>query len=200
MIQIYAFGVLMVLMMGCQKLDNPALPHKEKENFPLLEYTGPTVLDLHDGSRLNWEMHTQRLVKWPGEDLVDAHPVDLIVYDSLGNRALKVDADSGSMDEAVTFLSAKGDVKLKSAKGVKVMTDSLRWNKKADQISTEAFVKVVSADGDTVTGTGFVSDGELQNWQILNNVRAVFQKVEQRLGDMDNSDSATASEEVEEKP
>jgi hypothetical protein len=68
---------------------------------------------------------------------------------------------------------------------VDIRTDSLRWNKAINQISTEAHVRVVSEDGDILTGKGFISDAKLDNWQILSNVKGVFQKVTERVEQAD---------------
>jgi hypothetical protein len=72
-------------------------------------------------------------------------------------------------------------------------TDSLRWNKAANQISTDARVKVVSEEGDTLSGIGFVSDAKLDHWRILSGVRGVFKKVEQRVKDFDGPASGADS-------
>jgi LPS export ABC transporter protein LptC len=145
--------------------------------LPLTEYHDTTVLDMHDGSRLAWRLTTTRLVRWPGTELVQAHPVDLSVYDSSGVSAMRVTADSGSVDEAATFLLARGHVHGISAKGMNLFTDSLRWSKPLNQVMTEADVRVISESGDTLIGRGFISDANLDHWQILSGVRGVFRDV-----------------------
>jgi LPS export ABC transporter protein LptC len=151
----------------------------------LAEYKDTTLLDMYEGSHKSWVLKTKYLVKWPRTDLVRAKPVDLIVYDSLGKDVFKVTSDSGSVDENISFLVASGHVHGHSIKGVDIRTDSLRWNKAINQISTEAHVRVVSEDGDILTGKGFISDAKLDNWQILSNVKGVFQKVTERVEQSD---------------
>jgi LPS export ABC transporter protein LptC len=159
------------------------------KELPLSEYKDTVVLDMYEGSRKSWVLKTRHLVKWPRTDLVKARPVDLVVFDSLEKQAVKVTADSGSVDEAISFLAATGHVHAKSVKGVEIWTDSLRWNKSLDQINTEARVRVVSEEGDVLTGRGFVSDAKLDNWQILADVKGVFQKVEERFQKADQDTS-----------
>jgi hypothetical protein len=114
----------------------------------------------------------------------------LIVYDTLGKSLFRVTADSGTVDEGISFLVASGHVHGHSEKGVDITSDSLRWNKAINQISTEARVRVISEEGDVLTGKGFLSDAKLDNWQILSDVKGVFQKVEKRIHDADKDTTA----------
>ncbi len=166
---------------GCSKPD-VATVETEGTELPLTEYRDTTVLDMHDGSRLSWRLKTTRLVRWPGSELVHATPVHLTVFDSSGNFLLRVTADSGAVDEAVNFLLARGNVHGVSAKGMELTTDSLRWSKSLNQVTTEARVRVVSESGDILTGRGFVSDANLEHWQILSDVQGVFQQAGERAG------------------
>ncbi len=177
------------LFPACTKLSDAPTDKGPKRELPLAEYHDTTILDMYEGSHLSWVLKTMHLVKWPRTDLVRAKPVDLVVYDSLGKTLVHVTADSGSVDEAISFLVASGHVHGHSEKGVDIKSDSLRWNKAINQISTEARVRVVSEDGDVLTGKGFLSDAKLDNWQILSDVKGVFQKVEERFQKAD-ADSA----------
>src|SRR4051812_17331527 len=184
-------ALLLLVLVSCTKVDNEPKAKGPVKELPLAEYRDTTILDMYEGSRLSWILKTHYLVKWPRTDLVRARPVDLNVFDSVGKTMVRVTSDSGSVDEAVSFLVASGHVHGHSEKGVDITTDSLRWNKAINQISTEARVRVVSEDGDILTGRGFLSDAKLDNWQILSDVKGVFQKVNQRFQDADK-DSAHA--------
>jgi len=157
----------------------------EKIEYPLARYDDSTVLTMHEGSRLAWVMRTLRLIKHSHTDRIEAKPVDLRVYDSLETEMVHVTSDSGTVDEAVTFLAASGHVHGRSHKGLDIKADSLRWNKPENRVSTESKVRVISEEGDTLWGRGFVSDANLDNWQILADVRGVFQKVEERVEKVD---------------
>jgi LPS export ABC transporter protein LptC len=169
-----ACALALVAPWGCSRGDTPHRKAGEAPPLPLTEYHDTTILDMHDGSRLAWRLTTTRLVRWPGSELVQANPVDLSVYDSAGGSMMRVTADSGAVDEAATFLLARGHVHGVSAKGMHLFTDSLRWSKPLNQVVTEADVRVISESGDTLTGRGFVSDANLDHWQILSGVRGVF--------------------------
>lgn len=177
-----ACALLLAALAGCSRGDAPRRKAGEAAPQPLTEYHDTTILDMHDGSRLAWRLTTTRLVRWPGSELVQADPVDLSVYDSSGGAMMRVTADSGAVDEAATFLLARGDVHGVSAKGMQLFTDSLRWSKSLNQVVTEADVRVISEAGDTLTGRGFVSDANLDHWQILSGVRGVFRDADRVVG------------------
>src|SRR6187431_3078249 len=111
------FVLTLFLAFGCSRVENPRVEGGDGP-IPLTEYRDTTILDMHDGSRLSWRLKTMRLVRWPGSELVNAVPVDLTVFDSLGRFLMRVTADSGAVDEAVNFLLAQGHVHGVSSKGM----------------------------------------------------------------------------------
>jgi len=180
---------ILLFLMGCRPLEEAQKPTGPRKELPLAEYRDTTILDMYEGSRLSWILKTQYLVKWPKTDLVKAKPVNLLVYDTLGKILVKVTADSGAVDDNMSYVVATGHVHGHSEKGVDIISDSLRWNKAINQVSTEARVRVVSEDGDVLTGKGFLSDAKLDNWQIISDVHGVFQKVQERFQKVDGDDS-----------
>jgi LPS export ABC transporter protein LptC len=192
---IFGLGTLLTgMILSCSKIAESEKPQGPKVVYPLALYDDSTTLSMHEGSKKSWVMRSLRLVKHGHTDRIDAKPVNLVVYDSLGIEMVRVTSDSGTVDEAVTFLAAIGHVHGRSHKGVDIRADSLRWNKNENRISTESRVRVISEEGDTLRGIGFISDANLDNWQILSNVQGVFQKIEERVeqADTDTTDQATA--------
>lgn len=185
------FSLGLLCLSACTKVGEQPTEKGPTKELPLAEYRDTTILDMYEGSRLSWVLKTKYLVKWPRTEMVKAKPVNLIVYDTLGNVMVRVTSDSGSVDEGISFLVASGHVHGHSEKGVDITSDSLRWNKAINQISTDARVRVISEDGDILTGKGFISDAKLDNWQILSDVKGVFQKVEERFQHADTSTPAT---------
>jgi hypothetical protein len=89
------------------------------------------------------------------------------------------------MDLKFTYVYAYGHVYALTPKGASVRSDSLIWNKKSNQVTTQSYVRVVSEDGDVLQGQGFVSDAHMDNWRILSNVTGIFQDAARRLKDED---------------
>jgi LPS export ABC transporter protein LptC len=185
---------------GCSKIGDQPTDKGPKRELPLAEYRDTTILDMYEGSRLSWVLKTKYLVKWPRTEMVRARPVDLVVYDTLGKVLVRVTSDSGAVDEGISFLVASGHVHGRSEKGVDITSDSLRWNKAINQISTDARVRVISEDGDILTGKGFISDAKLDNWQILSDVKGVFQKVGERFQNADTTGAPKPADSTSKAP
>jgi LPS export ABC transporter protein LptC len=188
----YRMAFILLMLTACTKVGDAPKAKGPIKELPLAEYRDSTTLDMYEGSHKSWVLKTKYLVKWPRTDLVRARPVDLTVYDTLGNSLFRVTSDSGTVDEGISFLVASGHVHGHSEKGVDITSDSLRWNKAINQISTEARVRVISEEGDVLTGKGFLSDAKLDNWQILADVKGVFQKVERRIEDAEKDTTGAA--------
>lgn len=184
-----------LVFMSCSRAgEKQSAPAEAEMEYPLSLYDDTTVLTMHEGSKLSWVLRTRRLVKHNRSDRIEAKPIDLRVYDSLGSEVVHVTSDSGTVDEAVTFLAAIGHVHGRSSKGLDITADSLRWNKAENRVSTESRVRVISEEGDTLRGKGFISDANLDNWQILSDVQGVFQKIEERVEQAEKSPDSTATD------
>ncbi|MBF0431540.1 MAG: LPS export ABC transporter periplasmic protein LptC [Fibrobacteria bacterium] len=176
-------------LQSCYKLEEPKKVIEGDTIFPLLELKDSTSIEMFDGSALAWSLKTSYMKQESGTRVLFGRPIQMIMYDSLEHEAAWVEADSGSADENITFVSVWGNVYARNRDGACVEADSLIWKKRSGQISTEGWVKVVSEEGDTLTGVGFISDDKLENWKILSDVRTVIQKVEKRMHESEKKDS-----------
>ena len=70
------------------------------------------------------------------------------------------------MNEKTNDLVAEGNVVVVSDSGVTLYTELLRWDHKKERILSDVFIKLVS-EQDTLTGIGFESDSDLENWTIF---------------------------------
>jgi hypothetical protein len=170
-------------------------------------FADTTILELYEGDKLSWKVKTAYLERWGGSDSVFVKPIFADIYDSLGNKAAFLRADSGNLNMRMTFMRAYGRVYALSPKGAAVRADSLMWLKDDDKIRTEGFVRVVGETGDVLQGIGFVSDAKLENWNIRSNVTGIFQDAAKRLQEEDSKlvptsevDPVPTTEEEKEKP
>jgi len=145
-----------------------------------------TVLDLYEGNRLSWKVKTAYLERWGGSDSIFVKPIFADIYDSLGNKAAFLRADSGNLNMHMTFVRAYGRVYALSPKGAAVRADSLLWLKIDDKIRTDGPVRVVGETGDVLQGIGFISDSKLENWHIRSKVTGIFQDAAKRLQEEDS--------------
>jgi LPS export ABC transporter protein LptC len=158
----------------------------EPKEHPVMLFSDTTVLELYEGSKLSWKVKTAYLERWGGSDSIFVKPILADIYDSLGQKAAFLRADSGNLNMRMTFMRAYGRVYALSPKGAAVRADSLLWLKKDDKIRTDGPVRVVGETGDVLQGIGFISDSKLENWHIRSNVTGIFQDAAKRLKEEDS--------------
>ncbi|MCL2282448.1 MAG: LPS export ABC transporter periplasmic protein LptC [Fibromonadales bacterium] len=178
------FSCVLILLASCSKTDEDSAVWEPKEH-PVMLFSDTTVLELYEGSRISWKVKTAYLERWGGSDSIFVKPIFADIYDSLGNKAAFLRADSGNLNMRMTFVRAYGRVYALSPKGAAVRADSLMWLKRDDKIRTDGPVRVVGETGDVLQGVGFISDSKLENWQIRSKVTGIFQDAANRLKEED---------------
>ena len=173
--------MVMMILIACQKKEEK----KESKEVeipirPILKFDDGTEIEFFENSLLKWKLRTTYLERWEEKDKVFAKPVHLQVYDSLGNEMALLKADSGMLDNSMNDFLVKGNVFVSSEEGTNIRADSLSWNKKENLVKTESRVRVISVNGDVLTGTGFQSDPKLKKWKILSKVTAIIQDAEEK--------------------
>jgi hypothetical protein len=172
-----------MLFSSCAKIDDTSSEWVYKER-PMMLFVDTTILDLHQGSELKWQVKTAYLER-SRSGAVFARPVFAHAYDSTGARIAYLRCDSARFDMRMTYARAYGHVYALTPEGASVRADSLVWAKRGNLVRTEGPVRVVSMDGDVLSGTGFESDPKLENWRILSNVSGIFQEAADRLKEED---------------
>jgi hypothetical protein len=97
------------LIISCAKTDEDSVAWEPKEH-PVMLFSDTTVLDLYEGNRLAWKVKTAYLERWGGSDSIFVKPIFADIYDSLGNKAAFLRADSGNLNMRMTFVRAYGRV------------------------------------------------------------------------------------------
>ena len=98
-------------------------------------------------------------------ELYDNVNVDLFDEDFQHKSLIK--SQSAMVNEKENRIKAYGTVMVISNDGKILMTDSLTWDNDSDKIYTDANLKFVTSDTDTLYGTGFKSNIDLTDWNIL---------------------------------
>ncbi|MDR2581478.1 MAG: LPS export ABC transporter periplasmic protein LptC [Fibromonadaceae bacterium] len=181
----WIFFSLPFLLLSCTQTKEDYVPWEPRE-YPVMLFSDTTILELYEGSRLSWKVKTAYLERWGGSDSIFVKPIFADIYDSLGNKAAFLRADSGNLNMRMTFVRAYGRVYAISPKGAAVRADSLMWLKSDDKIRTDGPVRVVSETGDVLQGIGFLSDAKLENWHIRSKVTGIFQDAANRLKEEDS--------------
>jgi len=177
--------IIISLTLSCTKTEEERAAWEFKEH-PVMLFSDTTILDLYEGDRLSWKVKTAYLERWGGSDSIFVKPIFADIYDSLGNKAAFLRADSGNLNMRMTYVRAYGRVYALSPKGAAVRADSLLWLKIDDNIRTDGPVRVVGETGDVLQGIGFISDSKLENWHIRSKVTGIFQDAAKRLQEEDS--------------
>ena len=98
-------------------------------------------------------------------ELFDNVNVDL--FDENFQRKSLIKSQSAMVNEKENKIKAYGSVVVISDDGKILMTDSLTWDNNSDKIYTDANLEFITSDSDTLYGTGFKSNIDLTNWNIL---------------------------------
>ncbi len=181
MIKLPAFIFLVILVASCSKTDDFEEKKITITPRPAMLFDSTTTMEYYDEEKLLWVLQTKHLERWSGSERIFARPINVVIYDSLGVESGVVKADSGTLDNNLSFIVAKGDVFLKTETGASIKADSLTWDKRSNRIRTDSRVRVISDNGDVLTGTGFISDADLKDWRILSDVTAILQNVDKKI-------------------
>jgi len=180
------FFSLALFFISCTQTNEELHVNWEPKEYPVMLFSDTTIMELYEGNRISWKVKTAYLERWGGSDSIFVKPIFADIYDSLGNKAAFLRADSGNLNMRMTFVRAYGRVYALSPKGAAVRADSLLWLKKDDKIRTDGPVRVVGETGDVLQGIGFISDARLENWNIRSHVTGIFQDAAKRLKEEDS--------------
>jgi len=158
-----------VLALGCQsRTDAPPsgadvrLPDQEARDFTLTESS--------EGKK-NWTLWASYAAMYNDQSLVDAKTVRIEFFDKEGKKFSTLVATTGRVHQRTNDLEARGNVVVTTESGIRMETDSLRWQNTVGKIVSDGFVKV-TRQHDVVTGYGFESDPSLDHFHLRREVRA----------------------------
>jgi LPS export ABC transporter protein LptC len=98
-------------------------------------------------------------------ELFDNVNVDL--FDENFQQKSLIKSQSAMVNEKENKIKAYGSVVVISDDGKILMTDSLTWDNNSDKIYTDSNLEFITSDSDTLYGTGFKSNIDLTDWNIL---------------------------------
>ncbi len=162
-------ATLMAPIVGCRSRTAP-MPSGTGLRVPDQEARDFTLTETSEGKK-NWTLWASYAAMYNDRNLVDAQTVRIEFFDAKGKRYSTLTANQGVVDQRTNNLEARGQVRMVTETGVRMETDSLRWLNDARKIVSDAFVRVVRKQ-DVVTGYGFESDPNLDNFHIQSEVRA----------------------------
>lgn len=146
---------------------------------PEVSVEGGFELELTEKERKLWLLRGQKMARWKNDE-TSIKELYLDVYDSVGVLKSWLLSDSAWLGSKMNNIRLYGSVRLHTTEGLTVRTDSLWIDNKRKRAYTDARVRIISPDGDVLSGVGFESDTQFQDWKIVSNVKAIIQDVESR--------------------
>tara|TARA_X000000368_G_scaffold397732_1_gene367150 strand:- start:496 stop:1026 length:531 start_codon:yes stop_codon:yes gene_type:complete len=93
--------------------------------------------------------------------------VNVNLFDENFDHKSLIKSQSAIVNEKENRMKAYGNVIVTSNDGKMLMTDSLSWDNNSDKIYTNSNLEFITSDTDTLYGTGFESNIDLTDWNIL---------------------------------
>jgi len=93
--------------------------------------------------------------------------VNVNLFDENFEHKSLIKSQSAMVNEKENRMKAYGNVVVISNDGKILMTDSLSWDNNSDKIYTNSNLEFITSDTDTLYGTGFESNIDLTDWNIL---------------------------------
>ena len=93
--------------------------------------------------------------------------VNVNLFDESFQQKSLIKSESAMVNEKENKIKAYGNVEVISDDGKVLKTDSLSWDNNSDRIYTNANLEFITSNTDTLYGTGFESNIDLTDWNIL---------------------------------
>ncbi len=126
-----------------------------------------------DSGLVQWRLTAPRADRYAKEKLIMLDNPVIEFFDKEGTRQTTLISDAGEYSEETRDMLAYGNVKVESADGDVLETDSLFWNSKQDKILSHSFVKLTRGR-DVITGYGLECDPTLNSVDIKRDVKATI--------------------------
>jgi LPS export ABC transporter protein LptC len=194
--------VTALILVSCAEVSIPPAPAKKSQDVPDQELWNAKITFTRDGVPVAviQSGHISKFSRRSTTYLDSGVVVDF--FSKEGKHASRVTAEKGQVDEFRKDLLATGDVVAATDSGATLRTPALRWDNKSRHIVSDAEVIVTTAT-DTLYGIGFVSDENLENWEIQKPTGRTFRTWERRAPrdsiatESSGTDSAEGTEETE---
>ena len=173
LIQTVVLIMLLTFACGRDESNAPALP----VDVPDQIMENSTITFSEEGIR-SATIFAEYVEVYEKLDLKKAKKVHVDFYDKDGNHTSVLVADSGVIKEGKRKFEALGNVVVISDEGIKLETQSLRWDPESAKIVTDDFV-TITKDKDVITGYGLEADQELKHFVIKKRVRGEIKELPQ---------------------
>jgi len=173
---IFSAFTALCLLTGCAELEQPP-GAASTGTQPELELFGAEVR-MTRGEKLLFTIHAPHISRFePQQLMIFDGGIKVDFYDSEGKHNAIMTSDKGIVKESANRLDAKGNVIVKSDSGLVLLADSLYYVQDQDRVMSDGFVTVIT-ESDSLSGFGFSSAPDLNDWVIFNSSGTTWRKME----------------------
>ena len=159
------FIFLMCLLVCCQSNQDIATNEANISDIPDQVSFHATLTTTHNGE-LASRIKYGRMERFSSKKIIKFHDgVEINRYDA-GVLKFEIRAEQATLNEVNDNLELVGKVVVKTHDGIEVFAEKLLWDEKQDIVTSDVFVTVITAEQDTINGTGFESGNAFKNWVI----------------------------------
>lgn len=83
-----------------------------------------------------------------------------------GQPSSRVLSKEARLNESTNDIEFSGNVRSHSEGGIQLYTERLAWHDSRGQLTSDVYVTVITADKDTINGTGFESEKSFKAWSV----------------------------------
>lgn len=167
------------LLIACENNIEQIKAFSSPENLPTVEASNYETM-FTDSGEVRFSLKAPKLLRYEGEGkpyIEFPEGIELVKYDEHQTVISSITADYAKQFEKEEKWEAKNNVVATNAQGDTLKTEHLIWEEKEERIHTEEFVRIIRED-QIITGIGFQSDQDLQNWRIKNPKGTIYINVE----------------------
>jgi LPS export ABC transporter protein LptC len=173
----FLLALLPLLFHSCHT-NSPPEVEKQEVRLPDSELEDATIVFTIQGVQ-RMLLQADYIARYEKEDSTSARVVHADFYDEEGEHSSVLTSKFGIIKEKTKELWVSGEVVVITDEGVKLETETLRWDPNIDRIITDDFVKVTRKE-DILTGYGMEADQELKNIKIKREVKGILRDVPSR--------------------
>ncbi len=167
MMKVILTTALLFLIIHCTHKEDDSTGSNTVADFPDQESWNSTLIITKDGQKVGVveAKHFKKYNKKNKTYISEGLKVDF--FNELGQHTSVLTSTGGEVDDRMQDMIAYGNVIVVSDSGMTLYTDTLMWDNKRQKIISEIPVKITS-DTDTLFGDSFISDPNLENYEITN--------------------------------
>jgi LPS export ABC transporter protein LptC len=126
-----------------------------------------------DSGLVQWRLTAPKATRYAKEKLIMLDNPVIEFFDKEGTKQTTLISNAGEYSEETRDMLAYGSVRVESAEGDVLETDSLFWNNERDKILSNSFVRLTRGR-DVLTGYGLECDPNLNSVDIKRDVKATI--------------------------